>query len=355
MDSILETISTLVVVVNGVIQPEELKKLQKRTEHIYIRENVGYDVGAYKDCMFHYVGIDEICKYDELILANDTVIGPFVPFAEIFETMTSKKCDFWGMTYIERGFLSHIQSWFLVFRKKALEEKAFFLYFEKNILTTTTDLNQVYSRFEVGVYQYMIKMGYIPAFFADTENIDVYRSPFQYLKKGGVFLKKKIFGKEKANRENIYAAIQYATDVYGFDDSIIVAVAKEKYGFCMEHENRQMVQAKNLMQYNVPDFKFSIEVFKKIQVSGYKIFIYGAGGLAHDIQWALWLYEIPVEKFLVSEFKDNLREINGIEVLEWNEKMLGEKDYLVVALNEKHTKEVRDKLYNIKNVIWLCD
>ena len=56
----------LIVVVNGTINHGR-KRIEEITKEIYIRENVGYDSGAYKDVIFNYLNAGELQKYDYLI------------------------------------------------------------------------------------------------------------------------------------------------------------------------------------------------------------------------------------------------------------------------------------------------
>lgn len=86
----------LVVVVNGKLTPEGREKFSKLSDDFFVRENVGYDVWAYHDAL-DYIGWDELKKYDELILANYTLFGPFYPLSEAFAAMEDKKCDWWGL------------------------------------------------------------------------------------------------------------------------------------------------------------------------------------------------------------------------------------------------------------------
>ena len=86
----------MVVVVNGKLTPEGREKFSKLSDDFFVRENVGYDVWAYHDAL-DYIGWDELKKYDELILANYTLFGPFYPLSEAFAAMEDKKCDWWGL------------------------------------------------------------------------------------------------------------------------------------------------------------------------------------------------------------------------------------------------------------------
>ena len=79
----------LVVVVNGKLTPEGREKFSKLSDDFFVRENVGYDVWAYHDAL-DYIGWDELKKYDELILANYTLFGPFYPLSEACLLYTSR-------------------------------------------------------------------------------------------------------------------------------------------------------------------------------------------------------------------------------------------------------------------------
>ncbi|PWM34404.1 MAG: rhamnan synthesis protein F [Clostridiales bacterium] len=132
----------LVVVVNGKLTPEGREKFSKLSDDFFVRENVGYDVWAYHDAL-DYIGWDELKKYDELILANYTLFGPFYPLSEAFAAMEDKKCDWWGLhrryenrsitTYfgkpLKYGYLPEVTlSNFWVIRKKLLHSYEFWHY-----------------------------------------------------------------------------------------------------------------------------------------------------------------------------------------------------------------------------------
>lgn len=118
----------LLIVCNGELDSESNGKLHMIGDEVIIRENTGFDVGAYKAGIF-YVGFDKLMEYDELLLLNYTFFGPVYPFSEMFQKMDRENLDFWGITKhfeIERdpygrnpyGCLpEHIQSYFMVLRK----------------------------------------------------------------------------------------------------------------------------------------------------------------------------------------------------------------------------------------------
>ena len=97
LNELKKNVARLVIVINGKILENEKKRLCVFTNEIIVRKNIGYDAGAYKECIMNYIGIGNMSKYDELVLCNDTCFGPFVGFDKIFKKMQNTLCDFWGM------------------------------------------------------------------------------------------------------------------------------------------------------------------------------------------------------------------------------------------------------------------
>ena len=115
------------VVSNCSLRPQERAKLESVADTVWTRENVGFDVWAYKEAMETF-GMDALAEFDELILMNYTFFGPVYPFAETFERMDPQELDFWGLTAHKAidpnpfagavGILPfHIQSHWLAVRK----------------------------------------------------------------------------------------------------------------------------------------------------------------------------------------------------------------------------------------------
>lgn len=84
------------------------------------RANVGYDFGALKDGIAEIPSLERI---DVLLVANDSVYGPFCPLKDIVARMDAR-ADVWGITDSwEHRF--HLQSFFLLFNRAALQSPAF--------------------------------------------------------------------------------------------------------------------------------------------------------------------------------------------------------------------------------------
>lgn len=132
IDDLMKSLQKLVIVCNGKLSVEGRKKFNRYTSDIIVRENTGLDVWAYKTAL-EFIGWDKLRGYDEVILANSTMMGPVYPFKGMFNEMKKRDVDFWGITKFhmvdwdpfgcsEYGYLpEHIQSHFIVYRKSFLE------------------------------------------------------------------------------------------------------------------------------------------------------------------------------------------------------------------------------------------
>ena len=111
----------IVVIVNGTVDEAGRDALESVADDVWERENVGFDVGAYREAQ-ERLGWDALGEYDELLLVNYTFYGPIYPFGEVFERMDARDIDFWGLTDHEafthddgRQVVPHLQShWFAV-------------------------------------------------------------------------------------------------------------------------------------------------------------------------------------------------------------------------------------------------
>lgn len=117
----------VLVVVNGDLLEEGEKWLAASGAAVLFRENKGFDFWGWKAGL-EYAGPDRIREYDEILLTNNTFYGPIYPFAEMFDAMAERNCDFWGINRhplnADAKMPEHLQSYWLVFRKRLLESEA---------------------------------------------------------------------------------------------------------------------------------------------------------------------------------------------------------------------------------------
>lgn len=131
-----EVVSHLLVICNGKMNSDGEERLRAIADEVITRENIGYDVTAYKEGILR-PGFEKLQEYDEIVICNDTMYGPLYSFSEMFGAMAKKDIDFWGITNfhevpfdpfgtIEYGYIpKHIQSFFMVFRKGFVQSSQF--------------------------------------------------------------------------------------------------------------------------------------------------------------------------------------------------------------------------------------
>ena len=112
---------TVIFVSNAPLLTEEtISRLRPWCGLILRRANVGYDFGAYKDGIAR---IPDLRGIEMLLLANDSVYGPFHPMKDIVARM-DQSADVWAITDSwERHH--HLQSYFLLFGRTALQSANF--------------------------------------------------------------------------------------------------------------------------------------------------------------------------------------------------------------------------------------
>jgi len=148
-------VSHLVFVSTSKLNNTQQNHLYQYCDTVIARENIGYDFMSYK------IGLESFCyqDFDEVLISNDSVYGPFYPMQRLFDSMNTKKCDFWGITD-NTDMEYHIQSYFLLFKKSVLLSKVFQDFWRN--LEILHDKDEIIQRYEVGLTQSLLKTGFTP-------------------------------------------------------------------------------------------------------------------------------------------------------------------------------------------------
>ncbi|WP_353097084.1 rhamnan synthesis F family protein [Tissierella praeacuta] len=131
-----KNVDHILFLANGKLTYESRKKIQPFVDEIFVRENEGFEVEAYRKGI-ELTGWDKLAEYDELIMMNDTCFGPIYPFKEAFDWAAAEDLDFWGLTthgempvniftvHKYNYIPEHIQSSFLVIRNSLLTSREY--------------------------------------------------------------------------------------------------------------------------------------------------------------------------------------------------------------------------------------
>jgi lipopolysaccharide biosynthesis protein len=165
LEELVKSGCDLVFVSTSPLSEADIIRLKKYSKLILETPNVGLDFGSWK------CGLSKVeygIKYRKVILANDSVFGPFHDLKSIVREMTAKGLDMWGMTESQQ-FSRHIQSYFMCFNHSILQS-SLWVDFWKN-MERLTDKNKIIQNYELGISKLMMEHDFKIGAYVDYENL----------------------------------------------------------------------------------------------------------------------------------------------------------------------------------------
>ncbi len=146
--------SVVFVTNSGFLTAPAIAALEKLCVGVIIRNNQGYDFGAWCDAVEHL----QLPRADtqEVIFANDSVFGPLAPIAPVLARIDYEKADIWGLTESWQ-YRYHLQSFFFAFGPAALRAPVFKTFWDS--IRPVPAKVYVVRNYEIGITQTMIKAG----------------------------------------------------------------------------------------------------------------------------------------------------------------------------------------------------
>ena len=197
LQALAPLVDNVIVVVNGQLHDDDINTLEAYGK-VLTRDNKGYDTAAFREGIFAF-GKDKLKDYDQLLLVNDTNIGPMRDLSQVFQEMTDKQLDFWGISFGEEqedvtkenpyGYIpKHLQSYFLVIEKLMLNDDDFYEYWTH--LTDTDSRDKAIGRHETRFTKHFADLGYrYDAVVQEYEDSAMYIHPLKMLKAGSPLVK----------------------------------------------------------------------------------------------------------------------------------------------------------------------
>lgn len=353
--SSLKEISTkLIIVINGKVNNQGKEVFKKYTNQILIRQNIGYDFGAYGEVLCK-IREEDRKKWDEIVFCNDTFYGPFLSFDSIFSFMRQSSADFWGLNSIDNGFFSHLQSYFLVFRKSILKDDILYTYIKDiGIYLQTNDLKDIYAFFENGLFDFLLGKGYVYDSYTSTENYDIYDKPELCIKECSLpLLKKKCFSFQYYKKRKFEELLSYISKNFMYDVRMIEQNAERIYGYKnnTQIEGTLKVCESFVTYYSEPIPRENIISFIE---ENKDIYIYGMGVYARKI-WVLFHKYMKIFKgFIVSDNQDLQEQfLYGYVVNHYSNIMEG--SAIIIGCDLHNTREILQKLKKSDRVCVIWD
>ena len=197
LQALAPLVDDVIVVVNGQLHDNDINSLENYGR-VLTRDNKGYDTAAFREGIFAF-GKDKLKDYNQLLLVNDTNIGPMRDLSQVFQEMADKQLDFWGISFGEEqedvtkenpyGYIpKHLQSYFLVIEKLMLNDDDFYEYWTH--LTDTDSRDKAIGRHETRFTKHFADLGYrFDAVVQEYEDSAMYIHPLKMLKAGSPLVK----------------------------------------------------------------------------------------------------------------------------------------------------------------------
>lgn len=143
--------------------------VRRRCDLLIERPNVGFDFLSWKEGMR---AVPDAGEYDEIILVNSSVIGPFAPIDEMLAALTALPADIVGLSQNWQCG-RHLQSYFLVFKKPVIRSGDLTEFLDG--IRQLSDKAEVVSRYEVGLTSFFESRGYrLAALYALPERTSAF-------------------------------------------------------------------------------------------------------------------------------------------------------------------------------------
>lgn len=163
----LQTLGTDVVFVtsSGGLHETDCQRLLAICNKVILRDNFGYDFGSFR------AGLMEMTRdraYEQFILVNDSVYGPFHDLSRIFDSMSQRPADIWSITdSYEHEY--HLQSYFIVFNRRTWERQLFREFWTK-FLHIKSKRGAIHL-YEIGLSRVAKKAGLVLDAWCDTARV----------------------------------------------------------------------------------------------------------------------------------------------------------------------------------------
>ncbi|MBC8718762.1 glycosyltransferase [Ochrobactrum sp. Marseille-Q0166] len=223
----------IIFVSDNYFSDDELKKLHWIVDDFICDRHGEYDFGSYKRGIERARECGVLKGAYELILCNDSCYGPVGGFGDLFDAMAHRSCDFWGLTS-NVAFGYHLQSYFLVFKKKVFKSEIFNQFFQS--VKAEPHVSHVVLNYEVKMTSIFEQFGFRSECYITDEmegvseakkanpNLTIF--PDLLIKRGCPLIKVKAFTKADTNFDSIaHVLVQLA------------AGEPELYSYILEHAN----------------------------------------------------------------------------------------------------------------------
>jgi len=329
LDDIMKFSDSVFVVSNSQISPDAYKLLYKRTSHILIRENKGFDAGAYKDAIAVLQRQNILDEFDELVLCNDTFYGFFYSLDDFFSDAESENTDFWGLTKslgskpdADNYVPEHLQSYFMLIMPHMFHSKDFSDFWTN--MEYPSDYMDVLVGFEQLFTWYFAQRGYTYKAYFDVSKIELQQQYAQSVYHDYIYelvtqmrfplIKCKTFFPEE-NYYDAYRALKFIEDCHAYDSKLVE-----------EHQRRYEQKA----YFHIKKILGFCQRYKRV-------YLYGAGRYGHKLERVLDMNHVVFAGYITTTMGSNKDSENVYQI----EKVkIAEDEGIIIATKPEYAKEI---------------
>ena len=335
LKSIKTIADRLVIICNGQMVAGQIERMSVFSSEIFLRENRGFDSGAYRYALREVIGSKALSEYSEVVLCNDTFYGPFRPWQEIFLEMEKQPADFWGLNLSENGPDTFLQSYFLVFRSRCLQNGDLYRFFEEEIDEQTEDIKNVLFRFERGIYAWFRKRGYRDGAYR-KQHYHVFVCPDgSVLEDGLPILKRKAFSPQYYDEKRMACVLSCISKQSEYPVELILNDIRDGWDICLSGE-----LLKEQSQVRPPLIPVLSEVKSLEELYGFvekgPVYIWGTG--AYGEKLVQFIDDDRILGFISSEGRETLFHGKNVYLPELVPD--AESARVVLAMGQKNTASV---------------
>lgn len=350
LTSLKRTANRLLVTVNGKLTKTGEARLTAVADEIYRRPNTGFDFGAYRDVLEHYLKPGELEQYQELVLCNDTCYGPFVPFEDIFRRMEAGDAEFWSMNYIEDPLLPHFQSYFMAASGRGIRLVRDFLLQEVD----SGIRNPIQAcGYEHGLSERILSSGiktdYYTSHVKGYHDLDIFGAPDYAMELLGLpLLKRRAFSPELAKKDNCRRAIRMIAEQGTYPLSYIM----ENVGRIYHEDFSDVLQDSYVTEMSL----FEKNYVSRQEVISFcrrhkKIYLYGNGYMSILFMARFQRYMKEFGGYVVSD--EYYEEKPDQKEQLYRLSQIGQEAPLIVAMTGKVAIQIVDRVKDRKNILFL--
>lgn len=129
------------------------------------KSNIGYDFGSWAAGLSLFPSVR---RKRFVILANDSLVGPFASITPMIESFEASTTDVWAATNTSQ-FHSHIQSYFVGYREGVLNDRGLRQFWSN--LVVETEKTRIIHRYELGLSRLLLAEGFTTSACFESERL----------------------------------------------------------------------------------------------------------------------------------------------------------------------------------------